>query len=77
MGYYKMLFIQNFCVYYFEYWSCMIIGIVQIAVFYISRSVFHDEFSTSGNISHFFSETFTWLFYATIIHCILTKVGLV
>ena len=77
MGYYKLLFIENFLFYYFEWSSCMMLGFAQILIFLTSRAAFHDDLVSSKMSSTLILMTLHWIFYALLYHCIITKVGLI
>lgn len=43
MGYYMLLNVQDFMLYYFNYWPNMIVGAINICLYYATRKLFHDE----------------------------------
>ena len=74
IGFYFSIFLKDFISFYFEYWSSMLLGLVEIFLFFMSRQIYHGELISEN--SGFMTQTLLqWIAYTTFTHCVYSKMG--
>ena len=75
IGYIMTDLLKDFINFYFEFWSSMLFGGVQILIFFVSQQVYHGR-SIMENLGFLTMFLVQWIVYTTFTHCIYSKVGL-
>ena len=76
MAYFIMVLFQDYLLFYFDFWPCLILGILEILAYFVTRQIFHEE-SMSDNSIILVQNLVQWVLFTIVPHAIITKIGLI
>ena len=71
-----VLMTNHFSMFYFHYWPSMLLGCLQICIYWTAASTFQADTNSLQVVMHMTYRLLLWFLIVTFIHVIVTKIGL-